>query len=751
MALTRRLMSSSRRISRNAAIHLARHVVRLLPMGAGPTGWRSFLGRVRLAVAMRLVGRDNQAAEAIAVPVLDTGRRGRAWYVTALAREGRRDYAGGLDAARHATQATPEIEVLLVHHRLAERTNHDTEAQELLERLVEIPPRYARQATATLEALAHAKPAVIRSYLQVLRDGGAHYATEQFREVEAELHLVETYQSNPQSLPEELRRVTAERKRAVRIVTHALSACQAWDELGRYLDGLHGDRQGITGLTIVRRLRRAATKAFNDGNTAAAVSIARHVLAADPGDQKLRGSLDDGVDQVAIADKGWPELPPAGATPYEPSSQAVLSVLAQSLPFTSGGYASRSHGVLTGLASRGWDVRAVTRLGFPHTWWRGTGDREVTPVDEIDGIPYHRLVEEGVHDYPQHPLAAFTERFADRLVEQAVEHRARLIHASSFYLNGLAGAAAARRLGIPFVYEMRGLEELMKVSRDPSFEGSDRHRFLAAVEYASCREADAVLVITDALRSEMVSRGIPAEKVVVMSNGVHGDRFTPRPRDAELARQLGVVDKTVIGYAGGLVDYEGLDLLLEAAAALKERRQDFHVLVVGDGHQDQALRGAVDRLGLADVVTFTGRVPHAEIGRYISLFDITPFPRLPLPVCELISPIKPFEAMAMGKAVVASDVAALAEIVDDGRTGLLFAKGSAEALTRVLERLLDEPQLRDTLGQAARNWVVAERDWSRIVTTVEATYHDLLDRPSSPARSGEGTTSPPLQVVDEQH
>jgi glycosyltransferase involved in cell wall biosynthesis len=751
MALTRRLRSSSRRIAKNTAIHLARYLVRHFPVDAGPAGWRSFLGRVRLAVALRLVARENEAAEKLVGPILETEHGGRAWHVTALAREQRGDHAGGLAAARRASESTPDsIEALLVHRRLAARTDNDVEAREVLERLVAIPPRYARHATAMLEALAHAEPAVIRSYLKVLQDGSAQYATEHFHEVEAELRLVETYKSNPGALPDELRKVSAERRRAVRIVTHALSACQAWDELSDYLDRIHSDKHGGSGLTSVFRLRRAANRAFADGSTAAGVSIARHVLAINPGDHKLREALDAGVDQVAIADKGWPELPSAGTTPYEAKPQAVLSVLAQSLPFTSGGYASRSHGVLTGLSSRGWDVRAVTRLGFPHTWWRGTGGRQVTPVDEIDGIGYHRLVDKGVYDYPQHPLAAFTERFTEHLVRQAVAHQARLIHASSFYINGLAGAAAARRLGIPFVYEMRGLEELMKVSRDESFEGSDRHRFLAAVEYAACRDADAVLVITEALGREMVSRGIAPEKVVVMPNGVHGDRFTPRPRDADLAKELGVESKTVIGYAGGLVDYEGLDLLLEAAAALKQRRQDFHVLVVGDGHHDQALRGMVDRLRLADMVTFTGRVPHAEIGRYISLFDITPFPRLPLPVCELISPIKPFEAMAMGKAVVASDVAALAEIVDDGATGLLFTKGSAEALTRALERLLDAPDLRHSLGEAARNWVVAERDWSRIVATVEATYRDLLDRPTHNG-SDTGPTSPPLQPVDEQH
>jgi glycosyltransferase involved in cell wall biosynthesis len=368
----------------------------------------------------------------------------------------------------------------------------------------------------------------------------------------------------------------------------------------------------------------------------------------------------------------------------------------------------------------------VTRLGFPYNWWRGFAEREVRPLDVVDGIPYYRIYDEGVRVYPQFPLQSYVERYAERLIDHAIEHQASLIHAASFYVNGLAAARAARRLGLPYIYEMRGLEDLMRVSRDPSYTRSERHQFLVSVENAACRDADVVFVITDALGREMIDRGIAPERIVVLPNGVDVQRFRPRRRDGDLAARLGVKQKMVIGYAGGLVDYEGLDLLLEAAAVLKKSRKDFHLLIVGDGPYEQALKDMAVRLRIEDVVTFTGRVPHSEIDNYISLFDITPFPRRPLPVCELISPIKPFEAMAMGKAVVASSVAALTEIVDDGRTGAVFEKGSTDDLARVLGVLLDEPTRREELGHAAREWVVAERDWSKIGTIVDATYRALL-------------------------
>jgi glycosyltransferase involved in cell wall biosynthesis len=213
---------------------------------------------------------------------------------------------------------------------------------------------------------------------------------------------------------------------------------------------------------------------------------------------------------------------------------------------------------------------------------------------------------------------------------------------------------------------------------------------------------------------------------VVLPNGVHTDRFERRPRDPELAAELGVVGKTVIGYAGGLVDYEGLDLLLRAVHELVSRRDDLHLVVVGDGPVEGRLHALAGELGLGRHVTFTGRVPHDDVARYLSLVDIAPFPRLPLPVCEAISPIKPFESMAMGKAVIVSSVAALTEIVDDGNTGLVFEKGSASDLARVIERYADDPELRARMGDNARTWVRAERDWSHITGIVDDVYAELV-------------------------
>jgi glycosyltransferase involved in cell wall biosynthesis len=276
------------------------------------------------------------------------------------------------------------------------------------------------------------------------------------------------------------------------------------------------------------------------------------------------------------------------------------------------------------------------------------------------------------------------------------------------------------------VYEVRGLWEVTRGSRDPEWGRSDQYRYIARMEADAARGATKVLAITQALKDELVERGVDEDKIVLVPNGVDTERFTPLPRDEELAAQLGVAGKTVIGYVGTIVDYEGLDLLLETAARLKRSREDFHMLIIGDGAKLEELQATAAAQGLDDVVTFTGRIPHEEVERYYSIIDVTPFPRLPLPVCEMVSPLKPFEAMAMGKAVIASDVAALAEIVTPGRNGLLHVKGSAESLTEQVEHLLDDPELRARLGVQARDWVVAERDWKQLASTVARTYEDVV-------------------------
>lgn len=416
----------------------------------------------------------------------------------------------------------------------------------------------------------------------------------------------------------------------------------------------------------------------------------------------------------------------------EPAFDAVPNrvhyLLHNSLPYHSAGYATRTHGLLKELNDAGWDVDGVTRLGYPYDMPGKEDLPDAPPHEVIDGVDYLRLLT-GRQIEKKNPLYNYVGRYSTELSRIAQRDRPAIIHAASNHWNGLTGVTVARKLGIPSIYEIRGLWEITRGSRNPEWAASNMYKYIARMESDAAKGATRVFTITGALRDEMVRRGVEAEKITVLPNGVDTERFTPIPRDEELARELGVQGKTVIGYVGSILDYEGLGLLIDAAATLAAERDDFHVLLVGDGAELESFRDRVREDGLDRVITFTGRVPHEDVERYYSLVDITPFPRLPLPVCEMVSPLKPFEAMAMGKAVVASDVAALAEIVTSGTNGLLHAKGEAGSLTAELRRLLDDPELVGRLGAQAREWVVQNRDWRQISTIVAETYAELAEGP----------------------
>jgi len=249
---------------------------------------------------------------------------------------------------------------------------------------------------------------------------------------------------------------------------------------------------------------------------------------------------------------------------------------------------------------------------------------------------------------------------------------------------------------------------------------------MSEMEATAAKAATRVLTITHALKRELIGRGVDESKISVVPNGVDTTRFIPVQPDMDLKRSLGLDGKIVIGYVGSILDYEGIDVLIDAIRILSLESRDFHALIVGDGDNLQNAKQRVADMQLASLITFTGRVPHEEVERYYSIIDIAPIPRHSLPVTEMVSPLKPFEAMAMGKVVVGSDVDAIKEIIVPGVNGMLFAKDSASELASVLSKLISDPGEIKTLGSSARDWVVAERDWKHIARNVAGVYDQLV-------------------------
>ena len=397
----------------------------------------------------------------------------------------------------------------------------------------------------------------------------------------------------------------------------------------------------------------------------------------------------------------------------------ILHVLDHSLPLHSG-YAFRTLAILREQRALGWQTLQLTTPRH-----RGTD----TAVEDVDGWRFHRtpLGDSAASRLPGAGYLREMRATARRIEELADGFDADILHAHSPVLNALPALRAGRRLSIPVVYELRALWEDAAVDHGTAREGDLRYRASRALETHALRRAAHVTTICEGLRREIIDRGIPANRVTVIPNAVDAREFRVGGEpDPALQAKLGLTGATVIGFAGSFYGYEGLDLLLEAAALLLPRRPDLRILLVGGGPQESALRAQAARLSLGDRVVFTGRVPHADVQRYYDLIDVLAYPRKRMRLTEIVTPLKPLEAMAQGRMFVASDVGGHRELVRDGETGFLFPAGDAGALCRTIENVLARKEDWPRVRAEARRFVEAERTWARSVARYEDVYSELL-------------------------
>lgn len=452
-----------------------------------------------------------------------------------------------------------------------------------------------------------------------------------------------------------------------------------------------------------------------------AVAIARTIRTQHVSLQPSVARLLDEIEGYAsLAEEA--KVPPAHAQAITPNRSVYL--LHSSLPHLSGGYALRAHGLIKGIQSAGWDVRSYTRPGFPAD--TAGGDAADYPAQEtIEGVVYRRTASEtaradGEHRYMQACVDAFS-----RVLE---EERPEVVHGRSTYLISLPAMIAARRHGLPFVYEVSGLWELVHESREDAGARKARTQRMRHFETLVMQGADRVVTLTEAMREELIARGVAPGKITLAPNSVDPQKYLPVARDQALAASLGLPPGVpVIGYVGSFVDYEGLDDLLSAARILHDEGVQFRLLMVGDGADFVRIKSMAESGPLSSLVILTGRVPYDQVRAFYSLIDICPFPRKPWQVCEVVSPMKPFEAMSMEKAVVVSDTRALCDIVIDGETGSQFAKGSVPALADALRTLVQDTSLRERLGKRAREWVIENRSWNAMGDKIVQQYRAAIE------------------------
>jgi PEP-CTERM/exosortase A-associated glycosyltransferase len=396
----------------------------------------------------------------------------------------------------------------------------------------------------------------------------------------------------------------------------------------------------------------------------------------------------------------------------------IVHILDHSLPLHSG-YTFRTRAILKAQIERGWTVAGVTGPRF----------NDDTPDPEtVDDLTFFRTPKPKAAPTP---LGDWREvRALARRLESAIDQwKPDILHAHSPALNGLAALGVARRRGLPLVYEIRAFWEDAAVGNGTGRQGSPRYRLIRALETHVARQARAVAVICEGLRSDLIARGIDGGKVMVSPNGVDLALFgDPPPPDQELGARLGLIGKDVVGFIGSFYDYEGLDDLIAAMPMLVSIRPEAHLLMVGGGPMESALRKQAQASPAADRIHFIGRVPHHEVERYYSLIDILAYPRKAMRLTDLVTPLKPLEAMAQRRLVAASNVGGHRELIEDGVTGTLFPPDDPVALAASLGVMFDSRSGWEERRNVARAFVERDRNWSSNVSRYEPVYRKLMER-----------------------
>lgn len=395
----------------------------------------------------------------------------------------------------------------------------------------------------------------------------------------------------------------------------------------------------------------------------------------------------------------------------------VLHVLDHSIPLHSG-YTFRTRSILREQHALGWETFHITGAK------QGSGDM----LEETsDGLHFYRTPSGStLSKLPVLNQVDVIDGLVKRMSDIIPVIKPDVLHAHSPVLNAIAALRAGKKFGIPVVYEVRAFWEDAAVDHGTSTENGLRYKLTRALETYALKRADAVTTICEGLRKDIVARGIPADKVTVIPNAVDIDKFALGGNaDLQLKDKLGLSGSRLIGFIGSFYAYEGLDVLLRAVPKLTARMPDVRVLLVGGGPQDAQLRQLAKDLGIEDKVVFTGRVPHDQVNKYYDLLDVLVYPRLPMRLTDLVTPLKPLEAMAQGRVLAASDVGGHLELIADGKTGVLFRANDTDSLVEKVGALLEAQHKWPALRSAGREYVETERNWPVSVARYKNIYGRL--------------------------
>ena len=480
---------------------------------------------------------------------------------------------------------------------------------------------------------------------------------------------------------------------------------------------------------LLRQIQMSASKA---GNLSLHIKTLRRRIEVMPHDTGLPKYLRAAEGRWHESEPGWlPTIDPAvlAALP-EPAERdrsrtKVLHLLKIGMPQRQSGYSMRSMYTLTGQLDAGLDPVAVTALDFP----RSIGIDDVPDEEIVGGVRYRHLVREQIPD--KEPWDEYLSAYATALAPVVAQEAPDLIHVHSGHRGteaALVAMAVGAALDVPVVYEVRGFFESLWTQDTAWAERAEVYERRRAAEAHCLRQAAAVVTLSESMKDDIVARDVDPAHVHVVPNGVDPSAFVPVERDEALTERLGLTGRFVFGYVSNLDHFrEGQELLIDAALELRRRGVDATALVVGDGKRRELLEEHARERQAGDAVHFTGRIPHDEVSQYYAQLDVFVIPRVDERAARLVTPLKPYEAMALGVPLVVSDLPALQEITGDGDRGETFVTGDATSLADVLEELAGSSERRAELSSRAREWVLGHRTWAHNDDRYARIYASVLD------------------------
>jgi PEP-CTERM/exosortase A-associated glycosyltransferase len=386
------------------------------------------------------------------------------------------------------------------------------------------------------------------------------------------------------------------------------------------------------------------------------------------------------------------------------------------------GYSFRSHNILKAQRKKGWESIGLTSSKHELNLHKGTPG-----LDNIDGVSYYRSGLVSKLKFPGQQEWLIVKNLYHRIQEIIQLEEPDLLHVHSPWLNALPAIRIGSQLGLPVIYEVRAFWEDAAVDHGTYSRNSLKYQMVKGVETWVCRRAAQVAVICQGIRSDLISRGIPAEKLTVVYNGIDPDDFLPCERDEEYEASWKLAGKFVIGFIGSFYRYEGLDLLVTAFERLIKHLKNSVLLLVGGGEVESELKSQIEQLKIQESVIMPGRIPHHRIPGVYALMDVMVYPRYSMRLTELVTPLKPLEAMAVGKVVIASDIGGHRELIRPNETGLLFRAGDVSTLVESLVKVLDDQVLRSGLEKQATHWVGQEHTWDKTTSVYSDIYAKALD------------------------